>query len=612
MKPEDSIKSEMQRVQEESRANKILEELGIRQLLDAPAIERHNLDVAVKDERLFYGTLIKGVHVLVDSEGNVYKESYECLDCGNTLIPVNGKVPSKCSCGRKGQLIHHFFQELFQPEARLGEIAPLISNLAIKRWLTKEKGEKVSNPKALYKEIRDLVLFFMDFAGKDEIADVITCWILATYVYPIFYWFPGILINAPRDSGKSKCSKIILRLSFRGFDLGASGGVSPAQLFRTLEGNRGTIGLDELEKQDSKVNDIGQQLLWQVINAGADREAYVIRMEKDESGKWVSKKFYVYAPKLVSNISGINPTSLSRFIALTWLKTSNQDKARRKVNSEIHRTTFSRLRDDCYLFGLENWKTIKAFYEQMPSLGLVARDDDNWMPLFSIARFIDTCEGEQLNAEEGLKQFLKDYNELSFQGNDTNADFFYRLLEQAPKAEEWYQAKEIAEMPEIAELLTAYKGPGPAQWVGKRLRSYKFPDNKRSGGVMKFKLSKALVSRVIELYFNTQKTTQENTDHTIIHSIYNITQHNTNHTDVLSRAVLCGGGDEKKAKIKALIDDLLLKHASLDIQVLKINLAIHEQLKGTDFEEVFTSVIEHSKGSGEWIELPAGVLRRAS
>jgi hypothetical protein len=48
----------------------------------------------------------------------------------------------------------------------------------------------------------------MDFSGKDEIADVLTCWIIATYCYPLFYWFPHILFNAPSQSGKSKGATI--------------------------------------------------------------------------------------------------------------------------------------------------------------------------------------------------------------------------------------------------------------------------------------------------------------------------------------------------------------------------------------------------------------------
>ena len=42
----------------------------------------------------------------------------------------------------------------------------------------------------------------MDFSGEDEIADVLACWIIATYCYQLFYWFPHILINAPSQSGK--------------------------------------------------------------------------------------------------------------------------------------------------------------------------------------------------------------------------------------------------------------------------------------------------------------------------------------------------------------------------------------------------------------------------
>lgn len=123
-------------------------------------------------------------------------------------------------------------KKLFDYDGYLGDIAPLISNSTVKKFYT-SPDDKIS-PKKVYEAVRNKILFFMDFGDSPEIADVMACWVIATYCYPLFYWFPHLLINAPSQSGKSKCGFILMQLSFRGFDLGASGGVTPAQIFINL------------------------------------------------------------------------------------------------------------------------------------------------------------------------------------------------------------------------------------------------------------------------------------------------------------------------------------------------------------------------------------------
>jgi hypothetical protein len=58
--------------------------------------------------------------------------------------------------------------------------------------------------------------------------------------------------------------------------------------------------------------------------------------------------------------------------------------------------------------------------------------------------------------------------------------------------------------------------------VGKLLKLYKFPDNRRAGGTKKYLLSKSSVGRIINLYFN--ETTQNNTNNTQQHKQHKITQ----------------------------------------------------------------------------------------
>lgn len=490
-----SIKKEVELKKEFEAKREIID------LLDEDELNFQYLDLGEINEEWYYGFKIKGREAIITSSGKIYR---------NTEMKT-----------REGTFGVNEIKDLFGYEGNIGEIAPIISKETIKKYYTKNSRNHLINPKEIYKTIREKILYYMDFSGKDEIADVLTCWIIATYCYPLFYWFPHILFNAPSQSGKSKGATIVCYLSFRGFDLGASSGVTPAQIFRTLEGNRGTLLIDEFEqtKGNNQTSDM-QQLVNQLLNASASKDAYVIRNEKLNNG-WVAKKFHIFCPKIACNISGINPTSLSRYISFSWLKT-NSEKGKRKPQREKDKQSFFPIREDLYILILEHFNKIKEIYENL-EIELSNRDEDNWLPLFAISKFIDNSEGEEVNAEEQLRKYLENYKELQIEANDDKGDFFRILFEKVSDGEQYYTPKQIGGFPEIAELYSYLKSP--AHKVGKLLNDYKFQSN-RGGGVKKYLLSKELVKKVIDLYFNTEITPHNNTNNTKQHKQHTLTPEN--------------------------------------------------------------------------------------
>lgn len=490
-----SIKKEVELKKEFEAKKEIID------LLDEDELSFQYLDLGEINKEWYYGFKIKGREAIITSSGKISR---------NTELKT-----------REGTFGVNEIKDLFDYEGTIGEIAPIISKETIKEYYTKNSRNHLINPKEIYKTIRDKILYYMDFSGKDEIADVLSCWIIATYCYPLFYWFPHILFNAPSQSGKSKGATIVCYLSFRGFDLGASSGVTPAQIFRTLEGNRGTLLIDEFEqtKGNNQTSDM-QQLVNQLLNASASKDAYVIRNEKLNNG-WVAKKFHIFCPKIACNISGINPTSLSRYISFSWLKT-NSEKGKRKPQREKDKQSFSPIREDLYILILEHFNKIKEIYENL-EIELSNRDEDNWLPLFAISKFIDNSEGEEVNAEEQLRKYLENYKELQIEANDDKGDFFRMLFEKVSEGEQYYTPKQIGEFPEIAELYSYLKSP--AHKVGKLLNDYKFQSN-RGGGVKKYLLSKELIQKIVDLYFNTEITPHNNTNNTKQHKQHTLTPKN--------------------------------------------------------------------------------------
>jgi len=493
------IKKEIDEQNEKlKQEQKAMIESEVLELLEGDEVVLKYIDLGEVNEEGYIGFNLNGKEAIITSAGKIYRNKTEKF--GNRIIGENE------------------IEKLFSYSGYIGDIAPTIAKETIKKFYTKTQRNHLINPKELYKTIRDKILYYMDFSGADEIADVLTCWVIATYFYPLFYWFPHILINAPSTSGKSKCGYIIIQMSFRGFDLGASAGVTPPQIFRTLEGNRGTILIDEFEVSKNKTIADTQQLVNQLLNASASRDAYVIRVEQ-VNGKWVAKKFPIYCPKVACNISGINPTSLSRYIAFSWLKAISE-KSKRKPYKEKDKLSFIPIREELYLLFLENHKKIKEIYEKL-DISLTAREEDNWLPLYAIANFIDDCEGENVNAKKQLDKYLENYKELSIETGDNTEDFFRILFEKVDDQKRYYTPKEIGAWVEIQDLYPYLKSP--ANVVGKNLKFYKF-ENNRGGGIRKYLLSKESVKKIIDLYFNRDIITPNITKDTQQHKQHITTQ----------------------------------------------------------------------------------------
>jgi len=448
---------------------------NVLKLLDEPEVQTTYIDLGCTDNIFYYGFTLEGKEAILTSNRKVLR---------NTLKRVKIEGGGYQSIG-ENQIL-----DVINYSGYLGDIAPTLSRKAIKEFIISDQKR---NPRQVYEAIKAKIEYYMDFSDRPEIAAVETCWVMATHSYPIFHWFPHILFNAPSESGKTKNANVMLYLSFRGFDLGASAGVTPAQIFRTLEGNRGTILIDEFEKNEKSET---QMLVNQILNASASRDAYVIRTEQVDK-KWRAWKFPIFCPKIVCNITGINPTSMSRFIAVTLLKTLDSAKSRRKPESSKEKAIFPALRDSISLLMLQEWQKIKFIYEN-EEFDLTSRDADNWQPLFAIAKWL----GEDVL--ESVTSYVKTYKELRIESNDLVENLFRTIYENVAVEPSYYTAKQLAEW--MGDELSHQKSP--ASWVGWRMKQYYFKPERKDKGKSYF-LSKAKVADILKRYFGTVKGSED-------------------------------------------------------------------------------------------------------
>lgn len=421
-----------------------------------------------------------------------YKGGQDAIVCSNRRIFVDNIVT--LPTGKKAG--ENPIRELFDYDGYIGDIAPLISNRAIKRFFADDFSIEKRN---VFDSIVGKLNYFMDFGENASMAYVQACWIIATHCYPVFHWFPHVLFHAPSESGKSKNALTMLSMSFRGFDIGASAGVSPPQIFRTLESNRGTIWIDEYEKDEKSET---QRLVNQLLNASAGRDGYVVRVEQTNK-KWRAWKFPIFCPKIVCNISGLNPTSLSRFITFQLLKTADAEKSKRNPMRVREKEGLYAVRDDISLLILQDFGHIMNIYETL-DLPLANRDADNWLPIVSVARYIGP------DVENMVMKYISTYREIRLEGNDMARDFF-AILAATITEQRHYTPKEIGEWHDVRELLSHLKSP--PHWVGRVLKSYQFRPTFVSG-TRKYLLSPESIANIQSRYFGTEQTPPNDTNAT--------------------------------------------------------------------------------------------------
>jgi hypothetical protein len=467
---------------EKEEKKKIVEELkvvaGIDDTEDALKLlredkEKNYLDIGFSNGVWYYGREIGGKEAIITSDRKILRNTITRFKDEKGDIKVTGKNP---------------IRKLFDYDSYIGDIAPRLSPESIKKFI-KENYEVDKNEIA--EKIRETINYYMGF-DLDETTNadyVQTCWILGTHCYPIFYWYPHLLFNGPQQSGKTKNAFVDMMLCFGGFDLGASAGVTPAQIYRTLEGNRGTIIIDEFEQESGKKSDT-QMLVNQIMNASAGRDAYIIRTEKIR-GKWKAWKFPIFCPKISCNISGINLVSLTRYIVFHMLKTQNKVKLKRKPWTRKEQEKFKPIREDCQVLMLQgSWKEIQEIYENL-NVDLYGREEDNWLPILAVAKWL----GDEWYAR--VFEYIKNYKGISIETSDLEEELFLTLLDRVDDRLGFYLSKDIAGY--MGDTLSSYKNP--QNWVGRILTKYKFKKEHKAGGNGYF-LSKKLVEERYKSYFN--------------------------------------------------------------------------------------------------------------
>jgi len=241
------------------------------------------------------------------------------------------------------------------------------------------------NLKSIYQDgIYEVMTDYLDFE-KENVYDLLYCWILGTYCYEIFGTFPYIYFSGIKRSGKSRALDIMRLLSKNGK---SSLNASPAALFRLLGETRASFFFDELEN----LNKEGMEDLKLLLQAGYRRGGTVLRCEKnEETGKIGTKEFAVYCPKAIASINRPDDVLADRSLVITMMRSMNWEVSARVIPDEKVMLpsgfyTWAFLKDLIEKIVLSKMDEIKKEYESLTDKEITSRDWEMYRPLLAICK----------------------------------------------------------------------------------------------------------------------------------------------------------------------------------------------------------------------------------
>jgi hypothetical protein len=237
----------------------------------------------------------------------------------------------------------------------------------------------------LYGNIRNYVARYVVFPFPEYLT-LIAVWIMGTYVFKVFRYFPYLWINAEKGSGKSHLLEVICPLVFHGEVITDP---TEAVIFRDISNNLTALLIDEVEALNSKNKDERAAILT-ILNTGFN----VMGLVKRACGEnFQLQSFNTYSPKILAGINDIWDVLKDRTIPTRMLRKKPSEKVERfKTSAEISSLQVA-LRDDLYLFALENAARIAEHYHSIEKFDgidhLTNRELDIWEPLLVLAHLID-------------------------------------------------------------------------------------------------------------------------------------------------------------------------------------------------------------------------------
>lgn len=291
------------------------------------------------DSTFYYGTKIQGKDYLITSKPEMIK-LIECPSRGITLIE-----PQLSMAGFSHSRVLDFFS-----------------------------GVENETPTALHTDIVSYIKRHFDFPSP-ETFDMLGVWIMGTYIFRAFRYFPYLHFNAEKGSGKTLLMELMSPISFNGVLMSQP---SAATVLKLIEQDSATLFIDEAEGLGE--NRSASIQLKNILKTGFARSG--IYYSGDEM-------YRTYSPKCFAGINNLDDVIADRTITVRLIRKIGYPTIDLYRETPQMRKLQSDLRDRLYLFGLqygvgiaEDYSNTTKPYDKLTHLS--NRAFDVWVPLYKV------------------------------------------------------------------------------------------------------------------------------------------------------------------------------------------------------------------------------------
>jgi hypothetical protein len=235
--------------------------------------------------------------------------------------------------------------------------------------------------KTVIQEIQEYLHKYIVFA--DEMYSLpIALWIIATFMYLDFDAFAYLVITAAtKRSGKTRLWELI---QFCCSNPCPSGALTPAAIYKTMSEDRPTMGFDEAETLSSEA----ASTMRAILNMGYRKGSVVRRVIGNEV-----KEYEVYCPKVFILIGRAYDTLNDRSIIVQM----KRGEPKERFVWERAKTEGAILREKIAALVEENRSAIIDCFQNFGRIDFLNdRDEEIWMPLFSLCKVLDKPSLKQL------------------------------------------------------------------------------------------------------------------------------------------------------------------------------------------------------------------------
>ena len=263
-----------------------------------------------------------------------------------------------------------------------------------KRWSTRGVRAYVQGqrpyPVDTFSKIVEVINRFLDFdrslGDQQSMAELITCYILATYLLDAFNVIGFLWPNGGAGSGKTNLLIIVTEMAYLGQLILAGGSFAS---LRDLADYGATLAFDDAENiSDPKQTDPDKRAL---LLAGNRRGSSVPLKEPDGPGKWKLRYVNAYCPRLFSAIRMPDAVLASRTIVIPLIRTADRDKANfDPLDHALWPHDRKALQDELWAVGLANLPALHDYENQVAQIArLRGRNLQPWKAILSVAAWLD-------------------------------------------------------------------------------------------------------------------------------------------------------------------------------------------------------------------------------